>query len=136
MRFPNAGAFSLTAKRSCRAAIVKVRETRLKELSRKGDRNAATAERVISRLDLHLSACQIGITLASLGLGWVGEPAFAHLFEPLFGSLPFLREALESRKTTSPTLLLPIVTGLAEIAHVLDNAGDQRAGGRRSGPAC
>ena len=40
-----------------------------------------------NQLDAYLSACQLGITLASLGLGWVGEPAFAHLLEPLLGAI-------------------------------------------------
>src|SRR5262245_13442438 len=65
-------------------AIVKVRATRLRELAEAGSSNARTAQRVVSQLNAYLSACQLGITGASLGLGWVGEPAFAHMFEPLF----------------------------------------------------
>jgi CBS domain containing-hemolysin-like protein len=68
-------------------AIVKVRATRIRELSEDGHATAAVAAKVISRLDAYLSACQLGVTLASLGLGWIGEPAFAHLFEPLFAML-------------------------------------------------
>lgn len=75
-------------------AIVKVRETRLRELARKGNRAARDAEQVVRRLDVYLSASQVGVTLASLGLGWVGEPAFAHLFEPLFARLPVIQEAV------------------------------------------
>jgi CBS domain containing-hemolysin-like protein len=66
-------------------AIVKVRETQL--LQSKGPR-AATALHVVRHLDAYLSACQLGITIASLGLGWVGEPAVAHLIvEPLVGKV-------------------------------------------------
>lgn len=64
-------------------AIVKVRPTRLRELIEAGDRRAATALHISERLDAYLSANQLGITLASLGLGWLGEPAVASLFEPL-----------------------------------------------------
>lgn len=65
-------------------AIVKVRATRLEELARAGNRDATIARDVISHLDSYLSATQLGITLASLGLGWIGEPAFASLFTSLF----------------------------------------------------
>jgi CBS domain containing-hemolysin-like protein len=63
-------------------AIVKVRATRLEQLAEKGFKDAKNALRVVSRLDDYLSATQLGITLASLGLGWIGEPALARLFEP------------------------------------------------------
>jgi CBS domain containing-hemolysin-like protein len=62
-------------------AIVKVRATRIEELLRKNRPGAAHVRHVIKRLDSYLSATQLGITLASLGLGWAGEPAFAHLIE-------------------------------------------------------
>src|SRR5688572_437762 len=61
-------------------AIVKVRVTRLHELADKGNSNAALAASIIKRLDAYLSTCQLGITIASLGLGWVGESAVARLF--------------------------------------------------------
>ena len=64
-------------------AIVKIRATRLDELARAGERRALAARAVVDHLDEYLSATQLGITLASLGLGWLGEPAFAHLVEPL-----------------------------------------------------
>lgn len=64
-------------------AIVKVRDTQLAPL--KGPRRDAGLH-IIGHLDAYLSACQLGITIASLGLGWVGEPAVAHLIvEPLLG---------------------------------------------------
>ncbi len=63
-------------------ALVKVRATRLRQLARAGNTTAAAAEKIVGQLDAYLSACQLGITLASLGLGWVGEPAFAGLIEP------------------------------------------------------
>ena len=69
-------------------AIVKVRSTRLQELAEGGSSRAKLALRINRQLDAYLSACQLGITIASLGLGWVGEPALAHLLEsPLRGVL-------------------------------------------------
>ncbi|MCL6459645.1 MAG: hemolysin family protein [Gorillibacterium sp.] len=60
-------------------ALVRVRGSRLTELVASGNARAKTAQHVSSRLDAYLSACQLGITLASLGLGWVGEPAIADM---------------------------------------------------------
>src|SRR5262245_33147203 len=62
-------------------AIVKLRHTRIQELRRQHGLRGRVLEKVHRRLDLYLSACQLGITLASLALGWVGEPAFAWLIE-------------------------------------------------------
>lgn len=68
-------------------ALVKVRQTRLNQLVSEGNRRAKYAQKVTSQLDAYLSACQLGITLASLGLGWIGEPAIAELIvEPLLGN--------------------------------------------------
>ena len=63
-------------------AIVKIRETQLQPLVAKNHRRARIACRIVKKLDAALSATQLGITLASLGLGWVGEPIFARLLEP------------------------------------------------------
>lgn len=65
-------------------ALVKVRISQIEELVRARRLFAKTALWLAMRLDASLSACQLGITMASLGLGWVGEPAFAHLLTPLF----------------------------------------------------
>ena len=68
-------------------ALVKVRPARLGELVRQGRPLARSAMWLSSRLDRSLSACQLGITMASLGLGWIGEPAVAHLVQPIFHAL-------------------------------------------------
>ena len=60
-------------------AIVKVRVTRMHDLADKGNKNAALVARIIKRLDAYLSTCQLGITVASLGLGALAEPAIAHM---------------------------------------------------------
>lgn len=61
-------------------AIVKVRSTRIAQIRTK---RALIAQKVISNLDAYLSATQLGITLASLALGWIGEPAISRMIEPL-----------------------------------------------------
>ena len=68
-------------------ALVKVRGSQLDELVKQGRPFAKIARWLGDRLDASLSACQLGITMASLGLGWVGEPAFARLLEPVFHAL-------------------------------------------------
>ena len=64
-------------------SIVKIRRTRLEELAGQGDRTAALALKMASSVDTYLSAAQLGITLSSLGLGWLGEPAVSSLIAPL-----------------------------------------------------
>jgi CBS domain containing-hemolysin-like protein len=66
-------------------AIVKMRPSRLEELAAQGNRRAKIALGISRRLDAYLSANQLGITLASLALGWIGEDAFARLLEPVLG---------------------------------------------------
>lgn len=66
-------------------ALVRVRATRIEELARKGHLRAAIVRGILRQLDAYLSAIQFGITVCSLGLGWVGEPAFARLLERVFG---------------------------------------------------
>src|SRR4051812_19773666 len=65
-------------------ALVKVRTSQLDPLVEEGDGRAKTAKYILSHLDSYLSATQFGVTLASLALGWVGEPYVTHLLQPLF----------------------------------------------------
>ncbi len=64
-------------------ALVKVRSSRIDELVRQGSRRAMVVREMVAHLDEYLSATQLGITVASLGLGWLGEPAFASLIESI-----------------------------------------------------
>nr|WP_275888944.1 hemolysin family protein [Desulforhopalus vacuolatus] len=64
-------------------ALVKIRPGKLEEHVANNKPFAATAHWLTQRMDASLSACQLGITMASLGLGWIGEPAIAHLLRPL-----------------------------------------------------
>src|SRR5256885_12638939 len=63
-------------------AMIKVRPTQLAALAAEGSSRAKMARRITKRLDSYLSATQLGVTLASLALGWVGEPAFERIIEP------------------------------------------------------
>jgi CBS domain containing-hemolysin-like protein len=65
-------------------ALVKVRSSQLDTLVAEGHKRAKVGRHVIEHLDSYLSACQLGITLASLGLGWVGEPFLAKMLQPFF----------------------------------------------------
>jgi CBS domain containing-hemolysin-like protein len=69
-------------------SLVGARRTRLDEMARAGDRKARLARRAVQSLDRYISATQLGITLASLGLGWIGEPALAGLIAGAFSWLP------------------------------------------------
>ena len=64
-------------------ALVKIRGTQLDTLVAKGHRRAKVARQIIANLNSFLSATQLGITMASLGLGWVGEPLFTRLLSPV-----------------------------------------------------
>ncbi|MDD5411893.1 MAG: hemolysin family protein [Methylobacter sp.] len=64
--------------------LVKLRQTRIREIAKTQGWRGQILAKVHSKIDAYLSACQLGITLASLGLGWIGEPAFASILEPLF----------------------------------------------------
>jgi CBS domain containing-hemolysin-like protein len=69
-------------------ALIRVRSTRIAELSREGRRAAKMAEHAIHHLDVYLSASQVGISIASIALGYVAEPAIVRLLTPLFHSVP------------------------------------------------
>jgi CBS domain containing-hemolysin-like protein len=87
-------------------AIVRVRVTRIEDLVQRGVRRAHAAREVLRHLDDAISACQLGITLASLALGWIGEPAFAHLLEPLFAWAGSFREGAAHTAAVAVAFLL------------------------------
>ena len=68
-------------------ALVRVRESRIVQLEQEGSTRAGVVRETLRDLDSNLSVCQVGITVASLALGWVGEPAVSHLIEPVLGGL-------------------------------------------------
>jgi CBS domain containing-hemolysin-like protein len=69
-------------------ALVKLRPTQIEPLVERGDLRAKIAQNMLKHMDAYLSASQLGITLASLALGWIGEPAFAWILRPLFEKIP------------------------------------------------
>jgi CBS domain containing-hemolysin-like protein/mannitol/fructose-specific phosphotransferase system IIA component len=75
-------------------AIVKIRPTQIAHLAAKGNKTARHIQKILGNLDEYLSVSQVGITLTSIGLGFVGEPGFAALLHPLLGWTGFIPEAL------------------------------------------
>ena len=65
--------------------LVRARHSRLEQMRAEGVRGTALAMKQVDEIDQYLSACQLGITMASLGIGFLGEPAIASLLEPAFG---------------------------------------------------
>ncbi len=94
-------------------SIVKIRKTKLEELAHNGNKRAKIALKITDHLDSYLSAIQLGITLASLGLGWIGEPAVSKLLE----------NSLDGYFKDNPILLHSVSFGIAftfiTILHVV-----------------
>ena len=91
-------------------ALVKVRASQLDALIEEGDRRAKSARHVVEHLDAYLSACQLGITLASLALGAAGEPYLATMIAPIFGKHGLGSEGLIH--TTSFVIAFSIITSI------------------------
>lgn len=98
-------------------ALVKVRDTQLAPLISQGLRRARVAELILHRLDSFLSAAQLGITLASLGLGWIGEPVFAAVLQPVFGWLNIESKELQH--------VLAFTLGFSALTFLHISAGEQ-----------
>ncbi len=97
-------------------ALVKLRIQEIKILARKGSKTAKLVEAIVRDLDAYLSACQLGITLASLGLGWVGEPVVAKIIEPVFNALGIPEENVHF-------VALPMAFIIITLLHI--TAGEQ-----------
>jgi CBS domain containing-hemolysin-like protein len=98
-------------------ALVKMRPTRLEQLAKEGRRRARLLARMTKRINDYLSASQLGITVASLMLGWLGEPAFAKVLHPLFAGRWGWHEA--TIHTVSAGLSLAIITFLHTVVGEL-----------------
>ncbi|MFL5318095.1 MAG: hemolysin family protein [Myxococcaceae bacterium] len=92
-------------------AIVKVRRSRLESLAQQGNGSAVNALRIMDRLDSYLSLTQFGVTLASLGLGWLGEPAFAAILQPLLVRV-FPDSAAQAAHTVAIVVGFAVITFL------------------------
>lgn len=94
-------------------AIVKVRGTQIEARLATGEKRAVRAKHVTDHLDAYLSATQLGITLASLGLGWIGEPALAVLVEPLLANFGIANPAIVH------TIAFAIAFGIITFLHIV-----------------
>ncbi len=103
-------------------AMVAVRRSRLEELVSRGDPRAKVANDVVTHLDIYIAACQLGITMASLGLGWIGEPALADTIQPplrtIVGSF-----APAAAHTISVAVAFVVITSLHIVAGELAPKG-------------
>lgn len=93
-------------------AIVKIRSTRIDQLVAEGNKNAIAAKTVISNLDEYLSACQLGITITALGLGWLGESTIEGILHPVF-------EQFQLSESVSSVLSISIAFALITFLHVV-----------------
>ncbi|OLN21943.1 hypothetical protein BTO30_12130 [Domibacillus antri] len=93
-------------------AIVKLRSSRVDQLVAEGKPGASAVERVTTHLDEYLSACQLGITITALGLGWLGEPTVERLLHPLF-------ERFELASSLAAVLSFAIAFSLVTFLHVV-----------------
>jgi CBS domain containing-hemolysin-like protein len=95
-------------------ALVSLRMTRIEELVQQGVKGAKSVESAVAHLDRTIAATQLGITLASIVLGAVGEPALTHIVEPLFASLPDSARAVATHSAATV-----IAVALITFMHVL-----------------
>ena len=98
-------------------AFVRVRETRIAQLEQEGSAQAETVRNALHDLDAYLSVCQVGITIASLGLGWVGEPAVAAFIRPGLEVVGIVNERLVE--------LIAVILGFAVITYLHLVFGEQ-----------
>jgi len=95
-------------------SLVSVRRTRIAELIEKGEKDAEAVQQAIDRPDQVIAATQLGITLASLALGWIGEPALSHLLYPLVDLFP-----MEIQSEVSHTISMILSFSIITYAHVV-----------------
>ena len=91
-------------------ALVAVRSSRIDELAFHGDRGARVVQTALKNLDRYISATQLGITVASLALGWIGEPALAALMDGLFAWLGIAAPSAVSHSAAAITIAFLIIT--------------------------
>ena len=92
-------------------AMVKVRKTRIEQLVKEGDDNAKIALEAIKDLDKFIASVQLGVTISSIGLGWVGEATLARMIEPLFGFIHGVGQVIATH-TVSTTIAFALITFL------------------------
>jgi len=95
-------------------AIVTVRKTRVDQLIAEGHRGARAVRRAVTEPDRYIAATQLGITMASIGLGWIGEPALASLVEPALAALPLTLAAI-----TAHSIAVGIAFAIITALHIV-----------------
>jgi len=95
-------------------AMVSVRKTRIAQLTKEGNFNAKVALETLKDLDKFIAAVQLGVTISSIGLGWVGQATLARMIEPLFGFLP-----PHYQIATAHTISIAIAFSLITVLHVV-----------------
>ncbi|HMF28710.1 MAG TPA: CNNM domain-containing protein, partial [Candidatus Cybelea sp.] len=95
-------------------AIVTARKTRIDQMIAEGHRGARAVRRAISDPSSYIAATQLGITMASIGLGWIGEPALASMIQPLFAALP-----ARIAETTMHSVAVAIAFALVTALHIV-----------------
>ena len=103
-------------------ALVTIRRTRIEQLAIEGDRTARLLRGAIASIDTYIAACQLGITMASLALGWIGEPAIGALIEPVTTSLPGWTGPVASHGA-AVALSFAVITGLHVVIGELSPKG-------------
>lgn len=98
-------------------ALVSVRRTRMQQLASEGSRRAKSVLDLLNHLDTYIAATQLGITISSIGLGWIGEPAIARLIEPALHSATFLPETI--RASASHTIAFIIAFSIVTALHIV-----------------
>ena len=93
-------------------SIVRIRPTRITQLINEGQFGAKYTKEIVKKLDAYLSACQVGITLTSVGLGWVGEPAMASVLSPILSVCGISNKVL-------PTLSFAVGYALISTLHIV-----------------
>ena len=95
-------------------SLVKVRKTRLEQLCNEGNTNAKKALKLVNDVNRMLAAAQLGVTIASIALGWVAEATIVQLIEPIIALLPLLNKTI-----TAHVIAVPIAFILVTYFHVL-----------------
>lgn len=96
-------------------SLVGARRTRIAQLAAEGSAVAKVAQKAMEHLDSYIAATQLGITLSSLALGWIGEPAISHILEPVLHALV----PAEAAETLTHTIAVVIAFSLVTLLHIV-----------------
>lgn len=95
-------------------ALVSVRQTRINQLANEGNKTAKVTVNALKELDRYIAATQLGITIASIGLGWVGEATLAKILHPVLDFLPYVSNTIASH-----TIAIALAFALITFMHVV-----------------